>query len=125
MKKLKDFLNYLFPDESLKIIAFIVIIIIIVLSSIFTFVIVKNSRNTSVSNDEKDIKIIEKKEFELIEPKYYIEKEYKFDIFYNMNKDIREEDYQDLFKYHEFGDYTDYYLNLEVYKKLSSSLLHK
>ncbi len=125
MKKLKDFLNYLFPDESIKIIAIIIIIIIVVLSSIFTFIIVKNSRKTSMSNDEKDIKIIEKNEFELIEPKYYIEKEYKFDIFYKINKDIKEEDYQDLIKYHEFGDYTDYYLNLEVYKKLSNSLLHK
>lgn len=122
-KKIKEFINFLFPEDSIKVISIVVIIIIIVFSIITTFVIVKFSKKNVIQEKTTTNSITQVEEFELIEPEYQINEKMDFNFANDKIEKPQIEDFEELLKYHEFGDFTDYFLNLQFYEKKVNEFL--
>ncbi|MFN3410660.1 MAG: hypothetical protein ACK4YF_00680 [Exilispira sp.] len=124
-EKITKLLDFLFPEESGKIVAIVVIIIIIILSSVFTFVIVKKIKKPSTIGEDnlnKQLNIIEN--IELIEPIFSTEQNIELNIFNFKKEQIDEDYYYELLKYHEFQDFTNFYFNLSIYNKIVEKFLN-
>jgi hypothetical protein len=121
--KIKEFFEFLFPEDTIKIIAIIVILILLILSTVITFVIVRHSKK-NIIQQEPTQKIAPKLEdMDLIEPEYIIEENYDLNLFNNQIRKLEINDFENLLKYHEFGDFTDYFLNLQFYEKKVNQFL--
>lgn len=118
MNKLKDFIDYLFPNEVSKVIAGIIIVIVILISIVFTFIIVRHAHKSNLGENNKEgIEIISNKNLELIEPNFSFQTNIDTNLFLNSSNKIEEKDYYEIFKYHEFQDFTEYFFDINYYKK--------
>ncbi len=117
MKKfdIKKSLDFLFPDDSSKIIAIIVIFIVLILSFVFTFIIVKNIKNQGTFEDKIENKEVIK--IELLEPNIdFVDNTHK-NLNFNNIQEIDKKDFENLFKYKEFGDFTNFIFEFDFYKR--------
>jgi len=126
--KKKDFkksIEFLFPDEASKIIAIIIIFVVLILSIVFTFVIVKNLKKGITQNIDSKINNSELKKIELLEPKINFELNYDLTLYSKKQKIIEKKDFDNLFHYKEFGEYTNFILEFSIYKKYVQNFLSK
>lgn len=119
MKKLdiKKIIDFLFPDESMKIAGIIIILVVVILSIVFTFIIVNHNKKLYIQENKEPVKNTESYNLQLLNPKIEISED--FELIFSEIKEIKVNinKYIDLFEYHEFGDFTNFYLDLNIYKK--------
>ncbi len=123
MKKIdiKKGIDYLFPDDVSKVIAIIVVFIILVLSIIFTFIILKTQQKVYYTKDtEKNLVKVD-----LMVPQLDFENEIDVKLNCNIIKFLDKKDFESLFVYREFGEYTTFILDFKYFKRKIDKFFNK
>ncbi|MCR4421175.1 MAG: hypothetical protein NUV32_01705 [Exilispira sp.] len=119
----KEFFEFLFPEDTTKVIALIIIVILLILSIVITFVVVKHTKKNIIEQEPQQKVVPKIEDMDLIEPEYFIEENYDFNLIINQKGKPELSDFENLLKYHEFSDFTDYFLNLQFYEKKVNEFL--